>query len=168
MRDLLFDAIFEQAEVLLGQAGDRGAQRRRDVDRNQNQWNVHAQVGARAVLRARYDRDLSLERGGGGAEQENEAAGPLNRRCDHGEATLPRSSIPKIPATLASVPASNLTEEVEPKKRGNLMLRTNTLGVSMLAGALLSLPAFSQEENPQYKSEASVQAFGSFLKRTYF
>ena len=46
------------------------------------------------------------------------------------------------------------------------MLRTKALGVFVLGGALLSLPAFSQEENPQYKSEASVQAFGSFLKST--
>jgi opacity protein-like surface antigen len=38
--------------------------------------------------------------------------------------------------------------------------------VFVLGGALLSLPAFSQDENPQYKSEASVQAFGSFLKTT--
>jgi opacity protein-like surface antigen len=46
------------------------------------------------------------------------------------------------------------------------MLRTNTIAALVLGGALLSLPAFSQEENPQYKSEASVQAFGSFLKST--
>jgi outer membrane immunogenic protein len=46
------------------------------------------------------------------------------------------------------------------------MLRNSTIGVFVLGGALLSLPAFSQEENPQYKSEASVQAFGSFLKTT--
>jgi outer membrane immunogenic protein len=46
------------------------------------------------------------------------------------------------------------------------MLRNSTIGVFVLAGALLSLPAFSQEENAQYKSEASVQAFGSFLKTT--
>jgi hypothetical protein len=37
----------------------------------------------------------------------------------------------------------------------------------MLAGAIaVSAPAFSQEENPAYKNEASVQAFGSFLKTT--
>jgi opacity protein-like surface antigen len=46
------------------------------------------------------------------------------------------------------------------------MLRKSTIGVFVLGGALLSLPAFSQDENPQYKSEASVQAFGSFLKTT--
>jgi opacity protein-like surface antigen len=46
------------------------------------------------------------------------------------------------------------------------MLRTKTLGALVLGGAMLTLPAFSQEENPQYKSEASVQAFGSFLKST--
>jgi outer membrane immunogenic protein len=46
------------------------------------------------------------------------------------------------------------------------MLRNSTIGVFVLGGALLSLPAFSQDENPQYKSEASVQAFGSFLKTT--
>ena len=46
------------------------------------------------------------------------------------------------------------------------MLRMKTIGAFVLGGALLSLPAFSQEENPQYKSEASVQAFGSFVKST--
>src|SRR6267154_5158645 len=46
------------------------------------------------------------------------------------------------------------------------MLRMKALSVSVLAAACLSIPAFSQEENPQYKSEASVQAFGSFLKST--
>jgi outer membrane immunogenic protein len=46
------------------------------------------------------------------------------------------------------------------------MLRKSTIGVFVLGGALLSIPAFSQDENPQYKSEASVQAFGSFLKTT--
>ena len=46
------------------------------------------------------------------------------------------------------------------------MLRTKTLGALVLGGALLTLPAFSQDESPQYKSEASVQAFGSFLKST--
>jgi outer membrane immunogenic protein len=46
------------------------------------------------------------------------------------------------------------------------MLRMKTIGVFVLGGALFSLPAFSQEENPQYKSEASVQAVGSFVKST--
>jgi outer membrane immunogenic protein len=46
------------------------------------------------------------------------------------------------------------------------MLRMKTLSAFVLGGALIALPAFSQEENPQYKSEASVQAFGSFLKST--
>lgn len=46
------------------------------------------------------------------------------------------------------------------------MLRKHTIGVFVLGGALLSVPAFSQDEKPQYKSEASVQAFGSFLKTT--
>jgi opacity protein-like surface antigen len=47
------------------------------------------------------------------------------------------------------------------------MLRMKAIGVSVLAAACLSLPAFSQqEENPQYKSEASVQAIGSFVKST--
>ena len=32
--------------------------------------------------------------------------------------------------------------------------------------ALTALPAFSQEETPLYRNEASVQAFGSFLKTT--
>jgi outer membrane immunogenic protein len=46
------------------------------------------------------------------------------------------------------------------------MLRMKAISVLVLGGALLSLPAFSQDENPQYKSEASVQAFGSFVKST--
>jgi outer membrane immunogenic protein len=46
------------------------------------------------------------------------------------------------------------------------MLRTNKLAVLLLGGALVSIPAFSQEDYPQEKSEASVQAFGSFLKDT--
>jgi hypothetical protein len=37
----------------------------------------------------------------------------------------------------------------------------------MIAGAIaVSAPAFSQEENPAYNNEASVQAFGSFVKTT--
>jgi hypothetical protein len=37
----------------------------------------------------------------------------------------------------------------------------------MIAGAIgLSAQAFSEEENPAYKNEASVQAFGSFVKTT--
>jgi opacity protein-like surface antigen len=44
--------------------------------------------------------------------------------------------------------------------------KTSTIGAFVLGGALLSLPAFAQDENPQYKSEASVQAFGSFVKST--
>ena len=39
--------------------------------------------------------------------------------------------------------------------------------LSLVAGAItMSLPAFSQEETPVYKNEASVQAFGSFVKTT--
>ncbi len=41
----------------------------------------------------------------------------------------------------------------------------NTFAGLML-GAALTSPAFSQEENPVYKNEASVQAFGSFVKST--
>jgi outer membrane immunogenic protein len=38
---------------------------------------------------------------------------------------------------------------------------------ALFAGATLtSVPAFSQEEGPAYKSEATVQALGSFLKTT--
>jgi hypothetical protein len=37
----------------------------------------------------------------------------------------------------------------------------------MIAGAIAaSTPAFSQEENPAYRSDAGVQAFGSFVKAT--
>ena len=46
------------------------------------------------------------------------------------------------------------------------MLRSKVL-LSMIAGAIVvAAPAFSQEENPAYKNEASVQAFGSFVKST--
>lgn len=39
--------------------------------------------------------------------------------------------------------------------------------LSMIAGAItVAAPAFSQEESPAYKNEASVQAFGSFVKST--
>jgi opacity protein-like surface antigen len=38
--------------------------------------------------------------------------------------------------------------------------------VRLVAGAALTLPAFSQGETPVYKNEASVQALGSFVKNT--
>jgi outer membrane immunogenic protein len=41
----------------------------------------------------------------------------------------------------------------------------NSLLFLIAGGALLSLPAFSQE-NPVYRNEASVQALGSFVKST--
>ena len=45
------------------------------------------------------------------------------------------------------------------------MLRSK-ISLLMIAGAIaVSVPAFSQE-NPAYKNEASVQAFGSFVKTT--
>src|SRR5580698_8151765 len=38
---------------------------------------------------------------------------------------------------------------------------------SLIAGTIaLSVPAFSQESGPEYRNEASVQAFGSFVKST--
>ena len=46
------------------------------------------------------------------------------------------------------------------------MLRTSNLAVILLGTALLSAPAFSQEDRPKENSEVSVQAFGSFLKET--
>src|SRR2546421_11605332 len=52
------------------------------------------------------------------------------------------------------------------RKRRNEMLRTSNLAVILLGTALLSAPAFSQEDRPKEKSEVSVQAFGSFLKET--
>jgi hypothetical protein len=46
------------------------------------------------------------------------------------------------------------------------MLRSK-VSLLMIAGAIaVSAPAFSQEGNPAYKNEASVQAFGSFVKTT--
>jgi opacity protein-like surface antigen len=50
-------------------------------------------------------------------------------------------------------------------QRRNEMLRSK-LTALLLGGTLLSIPAFSQEDYPQEKSEATVQAFGSFLKDT--
>jgi len=39
--------------------------------------------------------------------------------------------------------------------------------LSVVTGAIaMSIPAFSQDETPVYKNEASVQAFGSFVKST--
>jgi opacity protein-like surface antigen len=46
------------------------------------------------------------------------------------------------------------------------MLRTSNLAVILLGTALLSAPAFSQEDRPKEKSEVSVQALGSFLKES--
>jgi len=43
------------------------------------------------------------------------------------------------------------------------MCRTNTFAVILLGGALAALPAFSQEAG---RSDAAVQAFGSFVKTT--
>jgi outer membrane immunogenic protein len=46
------------------------------------------------------------------------------------------------------------------------MLRSKVI-LSMIAGAIVvSAPAFSQEESTSYRNEASVQAFGSFVKTT--
>ena len=46
------------------------------------------------------------------------------------------------------------------------MLRSKVI-LSLIAGGIAtSVPAFSQEENPAYKNEVSVQAFGSFVKTT--
>jgi outer membrane immunogenic protein len=43
----------------------------------------------------------------------------------------------------------------------------NRLMLSLVAGTItMSIPAFSQEEAPAYKNEASVQAFGSFVDTT--
>src|SRR4051812_8330264 len=46
------------------------------------------------------------------------------------------------------------------------MLRIHKLATVLVGSALLSVPAFSQEDRPNEKSEVSVQAFGSFLKET--
>src|SRR5216684_4174306 len=51
------------------------------------------------------------------------------------------------------------------EKRRITMSVKNTL-VGLVLGAALTSPAFSQEENPVYKNEASVQALGSFVKST--
>ncbi len=45
------------------------------------------------------------------------------------------------------------------------MSMKNTVA-ALTVGAALMLPAFSQEANPVYKSEVSVQALGSFVKST--
>jgi opacity protein-like surface antigen len=46
------------------------------------------------------------------------------------------------------------------------MLFRKSLTALVLGSALASLPAFSQEEAPQYRHEVSAQALGSFLKDT--
>jgi outer membrane immunogenic protein len=52
-------------------------------------------------------------------------------------------------------------------KRLSARKPTRTLVFSLMAGAIaVSTPAFSQEETPVYKNEASVQAFGSFVDTT--
>jgi outer membrane immunogenic protein len=56
------------------------------------------------------------------------------------------------------VPTSN-------HKGDNKVLQKRSVATVLSAIAVLSVPAFSQEETP-YKSEVSVQAFGSFLKST--
>ena len=45
-------------------------------------------------------------------------------------------------------------------------MQSKTVLMFSLGAALLATPAFSQDENPLYRSEASVQALGSFLKTT--
>jgi outer membrane immunogenic protein len=46
-------------------------------------------------------------------------------------------------------------------------MSTKKFMLTLLMGATAtSIPAFSQDENPVYKNEASVQAFGSFVKST--
>lgn len=45
------------------------------------------------------------------------------------------------------------------------MSKLNSLGVFLLGTGLATMPVFSQE-NESFKSEASVQAFGSFVKST--
>jgi outer membrane immunogenic protein len=52
------------------------------------------------------------------------------------------------------------------KTRSILMFGKKVV-LSIVTGAIaMSVPAFSQEETPVYKNEASVQAFGSFVKTT--
>jgi opacity protein-like surface antigen len=46
------------------------------------------------------------------------------------------------------------------------MLRTKSFITLLAGGALLALPVLAQDESAQYKSEATVQAFGSFVKST--
>jgi opacity protein-like surface antigen len=37
---------------------------------------------------------------------------------------------------------------------------------AIIAAALISIPGYAQEENPVYKNDVAVQAFGSFVKST--
>ncbi len=46
------------------------------------------------------------------------------------------------------------------------MFRKKVVLSIIFGGIVASMPAFSQSENPVYKNEASVQAFGSFVKST--
>ena len=48
-------------------------------------------------------------------------------------------------------------------KRELIMFRTTSFAAILLGGALAALPAFSQEGG---RSDATVQAFGSFVKTT--
>ena len=47
-------------------------------------------------------------------------------------------------------------------------MHSKTVLTFTLGAALLAAPAFSQDENPLYRSETSVQALGSFVKTTTF
>jgi outer membrane immunogenic protein len=46
------------------------------------------------------------------------------------------------------------------------MFVKNFGGVLLAGAAFMTIPAYSQEERPFYRSDATVQAFGSFVKST--
>jgi outer membrane immunogenic protein len=69
----------------------------------------------------------------------------------------------EVPISKTGMPSKNISEVI---KRSNTMF-AKKLVLSLVAGAItMSIPAFSQEEAPASKNEASVQAFGSFVKST--
>src|SRR5215469_6031972 len=51
-------------------------------------------------------------------------------------------------------------------RRSIFMFRKKLVLSIIVGGIAASMPAFAQEESPVYKNEASVQAFGSFVKST--
>jgi opacity protein-like surface antigen len=52
------------------------------------------------------------------------------------------------------------------KKQRRMIMFGRKLAGAALAAALISVPAFAQQENETYRNDVAVQAFGSFVKST--